>query len=280
MAGCRISMSIVMTLAFVSSAWSQTTLPSVIQTGPANQSVTPVDTKTPITKVYSLSELGDDPNLCKWIADTIPQMIEPGSWNATEGKKNLSVYAPGKVMVINHTPAVHAQVDEFLQGMRKSMAQRTRHDPQVVPAQFAPDNARPVAPVTASQAYPVPNLSQAPKHLFHFIIRYEGEGIIDSNVTKFAEVLSKAQANENRSNWNAPPSPSDSLVAPTLGTTPAGTLPSTMYLNNVPTTVLPAGAPKMPPADPVPAAVPMPANIAPAPAAPAAPAVVGPISAR
>ena len=25
-----------------------------------------------VNKVYSLAELGDDPSLCKWIADTIP----------------------------------------------------------------------------------------------------------------------------------------------------------------------------------------------------------------
>src|SRR5438309_2051545 len=52
--------------------------------------------------------------------------------------------------------------------------------------------ARPVVPNTGSEqhlTYPVPAASRAPKHLFHFIIRYEGEGIVDGNV---ADVL-KAQ---------------------------------------------------------------------------------------
>src|SRR5438067_1685741 len=39
-------------------------------------------------KVYSLADLGDDPKLCAWIAETIPQMIEPGSWK--NGKSKLS----------------------------------------------------------------------------------------------------------------------------------------------------------------------------------------------
>jgi hypothetical protein len=31
-------------------------------------------------KVYSLTELGDDPSLGAWVAETIPEVIQPDSW--------------------------------------------------------------------------------------------------------------------------------------------------------------------------------------------------------
>jgi hypothetical protein len=108
-----------------------------------------------------LADLGDDPNLDLWIADTIPQMIEPGSWKTADGKSKLSYYAPGKVLVINQTPAVHAKVSAFLNDLKQSLAKTSaRIDPQVRPVQF-----------TA----PVSNAAR-PKHLFHFIIRNESDG--------------------------------------------------------------------------------------------------------
>lgn len=147
-------------------------------------------------KVYSLADLGDDPKLCAWVAETISHVIAPGSWaNDWKGYRpdgaRLSYYAPGKVLVINHTSAVHAQVDAFLTSLKKSLP--AKRDPQVMQAQFVPD-ARPIGPVTASQAYPVPYPPSAPKHLFHFIIRYEGDGVIDANVVKFAKALSQEAA--------------------------------------------------------------------------------------
>ena len=33
-------------------------------------------------------------------------------------------------------------------------------------------------------SYPVPAPARPPKHLFHFIIRYEGNGVVDENVVK------------------------------------------------------------------------------------------------
>src|SRR5437016_3804139 len=41
-------------------------------------------------KVYSLSDLGDDPKLCKWIAETIPEVIQPASWK--QGEAKISFY--------------------------------------------------------------------------------------------------------------------------------------------------------------------------------------------
>jgi len=51
-----------------------------------------------------------------------------------------------------------------------------KRDPHVLPAQFAPPAER-VGPVQSGPTgYPVPYPPMTPKHLFHFIIRYEGEG--------------------------------------------------------------------------------------------------------
>jgi hypothetical protein len=84
--------------------------------------------------------------------------------------------------------------------------------PAVVPAQHAtpssPKAAKSVpakdssylntapSPVRVSESvpakkftYPVPAPRTQPKHLFHFIIRYEGEGVIDASVVKLFKVL-------------------------------------------------------------------------------------------
>jgi hypothetical protein len=260
MAGYRSALSVCLLLALSSLAWSQpaTSAPSVTSA----QACKPAEASTPVTKVYALSDLGDDPHLGKWIAETIPQMIQPGSWSNAEGKKSLSYYAPGKVLVVCHTPAVHAQVDEFMQGLRKAMPTRVRHDGQVVPAQFTPDAPR-VGPV-AAQPYPIPHPMHAPKHLFHFIIRYEGEGIIDSNVTKFAKTLTGASQAEKPSTLSyAPPAAPITNVLPASGTT----LPPSQDLNTPPQYMAPANAPRMPPAD-------APQEAAPAPLPPSSPAVV------
>jgi hypothetical protein len=232
-------------------------------------------------KIYSLADLGDDPNLGKWIADTIPQMIQPDSWKGPDGKSKLSYFAPGKVMVINQTAAVHAQVDEFLKNLKKSMPNEVtaRRDSQVMRAQFTPTDR--TAPVTASQAYPVPYPPAAPKHLFHFIIRYEGDGIIDSSVVEFSKALIQAQIAESRNN-QPPPSPTPTPVQ----SGGVNALPGGLIGGNGPTAVFPAsnsGPPPltspgttapMPPADappnrpstqPTPSAPPPPASSAPPP---------------
>jgi hypothetical protein len=204
MAGYRFwlqsSLAVVLALTIVKAGRSQTEVPPIIVTGAWSQASQYVSLAGPTCKVYSLRDLEDDPNLCQWIAETIPDVIQPESWKQ-DGVK-LSYYAPSKILVVNHTSAVHAQVDEFLQNLKKSLPQknatanRDTRDSGAVPAQFAlKDPPRPVGPVQTNPAsYPVPFPPQAPKHLFHFIIRYEGEGIIDSSVVKFAKALSNASS--------------------------------------------------------------------------------------
>ena len=99
----------------------------------------------------------------------------------------------------------------------------------------------------------MPFTAQTPKHLFHFIIRYEGEGIVDANVVKFAKALQDKIAPSTNSSSNSPtPQPISVDPIPVSGPfpyaeTPNLTLPARAVL---PPVVQPsAPAPKMLPAD-------------------------------
>lgn len=263
----RYLLSIAAAVLFLNTLTAQT---GVVPAGRLSQSCDAVvPSKDVLCKVYALSEFADDANLCKWIAETIPQMIQPGMWKDSEGKMKLSYYAPGKVLVITQTAAVHAQVDEFLQGVRKSLpqAKAARHDSQVVPAQFVFPAAQ------AAPTYVAPMASQAaPKHLLHFIfgvgVRYEGEGIIDSNVVKFAKAMAGEGASADRQ--CVPPmvrmDSAPGTILPSVDSEAGVTLPQANYLKHPPQYVRP-----MPPADaPVPVGQPttgVPMSSVPGPAA-------------
>src|SRR5690348_6564748 len=45
--------------------------------------------------IYSLAELGEGSDLGKWIAETIPEVIEPGTW---KGQGVLRYYAPKNIL--------------------------------------------------------------------------------------------------------------------------------------------------------------------------------------
>ena len=156
-------------------------------------------------KIYSLAELGDDTALCRWIVETIPEVIQAEGWN----KDNLKYYAPSKILVVCHTPAVHEQVRAFLQKMKETLPPQKQSSPiaagtsrktqVVVPAMFTAlaQPAKPAQPATLPEST---TNSQQPMHLFHVIVegletegsdkiklknftfRYEGEGIIDSKI--------------------------------------------------------------------------------------------------
>jgi hypothetical protein len=191
---------------------------------------TPTAAEAQTCVIYSLAEFGDEPELAKWIAETIPEVIEPGSWHqpGVAGKKQvLRYFAPKRVLVVYHTPAVHAKVDAFLKDMKKTLPgghERTTaaKDPGIIRARYQAPALIPPANSTAEQngGYPVPASAKPPKHLFHFIIRYEGEGIVDNNVVQFM----KAQAGANAPPTSAPacaicpvpPPPAVSLPAPVV----------------------------------------------------------------
>jgi len=219
----------------------------IVQVGRTQTPNTPMRTDNAINKVYSLADLGDDPNLCKWIAESIPHMISPGAWNG----QNICYYEPAKLLALHQPPEVHAQVEAFLANLRKSLPREksavAKRDAHVVPAQFNPNALTPQGAASASQAYPVPAALQTPKHLFHFIIRYEGEGIIDSNVTKFAQALAKASMGEGASSCNlivpaAPPPPNAGPLAPATYYPPMNSTPPAAAVNG-PRTMPAADAP-------------------------------------
>jgi hypothetical protein len=179
---------------------------------------TPAPKSGPVCRVYSLGDLGADPALAQWVAETIQQVIEPGSWSYDgSGKHNLTYSASTNVLVVYHVPPVQAKVEAFLAALTKGMAaakQVEKFAPatwkakELTPAQYVvPQSAAPQsASAPYESGYPVAAPKKAPKHLFHFIIRYEGEGIIDSNVVEFM----KAQTLQNLSgsgsvNANFPP---------------------------------------------------------------------------
>ena len=162
-------------------------------------------------QIYPLGEWSNDPNFGKWIADTIPEVIQPGSWSAQGGKSVLRYHAATGILVVYQSQTGHAQVDAFLKNLKKSMTQKQTATsymaggmpkyPVVVPAKYSPADAVKEAAASKSTAYPVPAQAQQPKHLFHFIIRYEGEGIIDSTV---AGVLRQLYGTEEQAEDAAP----------------------------------------------------------------------------
>jgi hypothetical protein len=96
-------------------------------------------------------------------------------------------------------------VDAFLKNLKRSLPQakeasaRSVAKPSVlVPAKYSPSEMirNPDTTPSKSTAYPVPAQAKQPKHLFHFIIRYEGDGVIDSNV---AGVLKQLYGTEEQS---------------------------------------------------------------------------------
>ena len=66
-----------------------------------------------------------------------------------------------------------------------------------------PKTAKPAPEPNLS--YPVPAQAKTPKHLFHFIIRYEGEGIIDDNIVKAMKDYYRAEKQATQRSSQAPP---------------------------------------------------------------------------
>ncbi len=98
--------------------------------------------------VYALKDLGDDPELGKWIAETIPQVIQPGTWSQVEARDRISYYAHGKILVVHHNAAVQAEVVAFLENLKKALPQEKQgtsapegkipaYDPKVAPASLS-----------------------------------------------------------------------------------------------------------------------------------------------
>jgi hypothetical protein len=155
----------------------------------------PADAKALTCTIYSLTGLGGDPSLGQWISETIPEVVAPTTWQHVGGEGRLSYHGPAKILVVYQSAAVHSQIDAFLNSIKKAvpqakqpavakMGRMTTGDDSVVPTQFTITDLNKQTDTAAakSSAYPVPAPLQQPKHLFHVVIRYEGDGIVDTNV--------------------------------------------------------------------------------------------------
>ena len=153
------------------------------------------DAKGLICTIYSLTDLGGDPSLGQWITETIPEVVAPKSWQHVGGEGRLSYHGPARILVVYQSAAVHTQIDAFLNNIKKAvpqgkqppapkMGRMATGDDSVVPTQFTITDLNKQTDTAAnkSSAYPVPAPLQQPKHLFHVVIRYEGDGIADANV--------------------------------------------------------------------------------------------------
>jgi hypothetical protein len=222
-------------------------------------------------RIYSLSDIGNQPGLGSWLGRVLPSVIQPDTWSMSGGSGTLSYYAPGKILVVYHTAAVQAQVAAFLKDVKKALPPKTAASAAVLPSgapspyqygtsvnaelvksSFQPSGATPIlssyslpngqtvgaasaptkravapslvpapsvkVPETAPAqtfSYPIPAAKQPPKHLFHFIIRYEGEGVIDSSVVG----LFKAVYGDDVAKKEVPPAGS-APTPPGLSSTP------------------------------------------------------------
>jgi hypothetical protein len=210
--------------------------------------------------IYSLTDMGFDADLGKWIAETIPQMIEPATWQTQGGSGALSYYAPKNVLIVNQSAAIQSKVEGFLKDLKASMPKASAtyiSGLKPVRSKVVPADYREPEPLPPS-SYPVPAAVKPPKHLFHFIIRYEGEGIVDDNVVKFMKDYGRALKDQSDkpanaapvSQPNAPaPSVSESLPPAAQGATSPG-LSSTRDLTPSTTPTPPAVVPSTTPPQP------------------------------
>jgi hypothetical protein len=185
--------------------------------------------------IYALSDMGYDSDLGQWIAQTIKEMIEPSSWQQQGGAGVLRYYAPKNILIIKQPAAIQAKVDGFLKDLKKSMpkgsegrsaAGKKTLSYSIVPAAYQPpEPLRPSSTMPEPSSYPVPTPVKPPKHLFHFLIRYEGDGIIDDNVVKFMKAYYQAEQGagaagkgSNAGNVSPPASTPSVSVAPVAAT--------------------------------------------------------------
>ncbi len=211
--------------------------------------------------IYSLTDKGFDADCGKWIAATIPQTIEPTTWHNQGGSGALSYYAPKNILIINQSAAIQKKVEGFLKDLKTSMPKASAtyvSGLKPAHAKVVPADYREPEPLPPS-SYPVPAAVKPPKHLFHFIIRYEGDGIIDDNVVKFMKAQAKSEkdakpATADRGDGGsysggAAPAPivSESLPPTVPGSTPQG-LGSTRDAtpSTAPPTVVPSSTPPFP----------------------------------
>jgi hypothetical protein len=238
-----VSLGLISTISH--SARSENPKSKVSQNGPPPASLPPHTASNDLVcRIYSLNDLGSDPQLGVWVSKTLPNVVQPGSWREVAGEGTLSYYPPGNIMVIYHSAAVQAQVAAFLRDVKTALpkqparavhsakapslnpyslpngqtigASSYAHAQAVTPAKYSPPSLLKVSEPAPSQkfSYPVPEAKHQPKHLFHFIIRYEGEGVIDASVVKLFKALYGDEPGKAPAGPLPPPAPAVAPVCP------------------------------------------------------------------
>jgi hypothetical protein len=150
-----------------------------------------------VHRVHSLADFGDDPHMGLWLAKTIGEVIAPGTWDTeVDGEKRvLRYYAPGKILVVAHTPAVQAEVEAFLRSVKQSLpTARSTVPPPILRTQNLVPGPTELPSIEV--------VGKPSKHVFHlsidgyenkvsdsgegsetkfrnFTLRYEGDGLFD-----------------------------------------------------------------------------------------------------
>lgn len=221
--------------------------------------------------IYSLTDIGFDAALGSWIRENVLEIIEPSSWKGQGGTGLIRHYEPKNILIVKQTKTIQKKVEGFLKDLKTSMPKASAAGRKTAPAGVVPADYREPAllrashPDSESSTYPVPAAVKPPKHLFHFIIRYEGDGIIDDNVVKFM----KAQLQGAKSPISVTPAAGAAYIGgappvpPALGVPPV--CPPAVNVAPSPSYAAPAGA--VPYGGSAPSAAPVPAYGSPDPSA-------------
>ncbi len=170
---------------------------------------------SPQCKVISLADLGDN-TLAEWVAVTIPRVVRRETWNGPFAA--VEYYPPARLLVVTHTPDVHAEIEAFIKNVRQSRpATGTPAPTGVVRAHHETPAPLPVAAESKKAA-------TKPHHLFeimvdglvvrpesaegiqlkNFTLRYQGDGLIDANIVElFKGSGMSSLAGIGVQSWNA-----------------------------------------------------------------------------
>jgi hypothetical protein len=179
------------------------------------------DKNSAVTSVYPLWKMGYDLELSKWIAETIPEVVEPSTWQSVGGCGVARYNSANGILVVRHSKEVHAKVENFLKEVKQSMptvtagavttGQRTQSD-CVIPAAHQTPSTLGTSSASQDECPSLPpTAKKSPKHLLHVTIRYEGEGIIDDNVLKYLKSEMDCKPSYGAPACEVPPPPSNVL---------------------------------------------------------------------
>src|ERR1700677_4724389 len=143
-----------------------------------------------VCKIYQLRDISESEDVRSWVKATIPEMIHPGTWGnpSINGIGNITYDAKSGLLAVRHVAAAHAEIDEFLKRVKSSVKEPAPVERKAVVKQagFTPAGVSEAA--KTEPGYPAPPPLQQPKHLFHFVIRFEGSGM-DATLVDLARKL-------------------------------------------------------------------------------------------